>query len=86
MSLSLCFYIAHFGCIHYQQLVITEAVIEVRNPSAALQELNSKLLITQSKFWFWIKWNHSENIFNGEENNSVCFVLCFSAYIVVTGL
>ena len=50
MSLLLCFCISHFGCIHYQQLVITEVVIAVRNSFTTLQEFNSMLLITQSKF------------------------------------
>lgn len=83
MSLLLCFCIAHFGCIHYQQLVITEAVIAVRNNSTTLQEFNSMLLITQSKFWFWVRWNCSENIFNEGKNHCVFALSLHSLHMLL---
>lgn len=75
-----------FCLSHYHQLVLTDAVIAIRNPSLALQEFSGMFPVTKSKFWFWMRWRHSENIFSREENNSFCFVLCFSTYIIVTGL
>lgn len=46
-----------FCLSHYQQLVLTEAVIAIRKPSLALQELNGMFPVTKSKFWFWMRWS-----------------------------